>query len=118
MTFVTCFHSSASSNPDATCSVRITQPLPIFSVLSISELFFPIFPTSRFSVTVLSYPLQHCNSNHHWPTRMSIVPDIVLQLGLSYAMVTSPALYSQAAMVQTYPGLPPIVESSPEAEDP
>ena len=25
---------------------------------------------------------------------------------------------SQATMVHTYPGLPPIVESSPEAEDP
>ena len=49
---------------------------------------------------------------------MSIVPDIVLQLGLSYALVTSPALYSQAAMVQTYPGLPPIAEIIPEAEDP
>ena len=49
---------------------------------------------------------------------MSIVPDIVLQFGLSYAMVTSPVLYSQATMVQTYPGLPPIVEIIPDAEDP
>ena len=35
-----------------------------------------------------------------------------------YAMVTTPALYSQAATVHTYPGLPPVAELIPEAEGP
>ena len=38
---------------------------------------------------------------------------------LSYAMVTlSSPVNSQATTVHTYPGLPPVVEASPEAEDP